>query len=267
MRVAVLIGLSYQNSIERTLPGVSIDLYLMTKLADRAGMDRVVVITDLCTDEPEDILTEAIIGEFAERDLYHFIAQIKAQGRYERFRSKAWLVERLEQLTHDSTDLLIYYSGHGSKKQFILPSLERLPMDSLLDYCDHPCRAFLIVDCCNASLSLPYRYQRRFRLSSKERFIKGRVLSILSSQDGENAYSSRHGSTFTRALARSLGLVGVKKGPSHSLTSWLKELRSLYQHATIDLRSSYPKEEMWPWLLGKRLNVTIGQGAVIVSLH
>jgi hypothetical protein len=258
MRVAILVGFCYKNGVEEYLPGVTIDLYLMYKLALRAKMDTVIV-TDIDEAEPTEILTEAIIDEIADRDLYTFME--RTQEQRELFRGKQWLEKRIGEISDRASDILFYYSGHADNGNFILPSLERMKMDSLLDYLDRPCRALIVTDCCNGdSWNLPYRYKKRFRLVAPpdRRFIEGNVLVLSASKEGESSYASRRGSSFTRSLAKCLGLCGVRKGARLTLEQLINLLQQSYRDSTVAIHSSYPgHRELWGWILGRSLDISI----------
>lgn len=262
MRTALLIGFSYTNGVETKLPGVSIDLYLMYRLAQVSKADNILVVTDIDKDEDNQLLTEAIVSEIADLDLYNFISRLKTQPGYIAYRNKQQLQELISQACQ-SDQLFLYYSGHGAEDSFILPSLERLDTCWIVDTirCCRVCQSLIVLDCCNASIDLPYKLAGRYRLRSRN-FVRPNILCLAASQQGESSYASGRGSTFTRSLVRALGagcLVDKGRRRSHrNLNHLVQRITSEYKGSTVNVYSSHPNiNNMYSWLYGKTMEVVV----------
>ena len=262
MRTALLIGFSYANGVETKLPGVSIDLYLMYRLAQNSKADNILVVTDIDKDEDNQLLTEAIVSEIADLDLYNFISRLTTQDGYISYRSKQQLQEVIVQACQ-SDQLFLYYSGHGAEDSFILPSLEKLGTCWIVDTirCCRVCQSLIVLDCCNASIDLPYKLAGRYRLRSRN-FVRPNILCLAASQQGESSYASGRGSTFTRSLVRALGagcLVDKGRRRSHrNLNHLVQRITSEYKGSTVNVYSSHPNiNNMYSWLYGKTMEVVV----------
>jgi len=246
MKVGFFLGFDYSGSTtERTLPGIIVDLYLMTRAVK---MDKLFVITDIDKDPEQTVLLKALLEEVAEVPILSYIQTIKQQQSHILFQDKNQIYQILQQHTLGAEHIFFYYTGHGSKGCLVLPNgelLSSLEIRSLLDGSNR--EIFAVVDCCHGDgLQLPYMMREgRYKLRSHD-FILGRFVCLSSTTPEEESTTSRIGSQFTRDVSKYL----------QSKFRNLFQLSVLLPNAKIS--SSYPNlSTIWNWVYGGTLSVTL----------
>lgn len=257
MPTALIIGFSYENSSELTLPGVSIDLYLIYKMVVRAKFTDILVVTDIENDQSEAILAEAIVSEIADSDLYRFLTRLKESSHYVKYTTKDALVEVIRQACQDD-QLLFYYSGHGRHRHFILPN-DKLSMTELVSSIRQECLA--IIDCCNGGLELPYRLNTSGYRLCNSIFPRATILCLSASQEGESSFASHKGSVFTRNIVKAICPDQVRKGRTKRRIQDIRD--EISKACPITISSTRPNvKDIWSWVRGKSIEVTIEDNLV-----
>jgi len=238
----------FQYDIDYYIPGIIRDLYTMYKFCTRNKFPKILVITDI-DDVDSKYLRELINKEYVEEDVYQFLDTIKNNGCYYRYKDRENF-EKVLSKNMNNDKILFYYSGHSEYNHFILPDKSVFNTKEITKMLNRDCEAMLIFDCCNCSnLGLPFMMcNGKYKLVGKE-FIKGKVILLASTLEGENSYSDKYGSLFTDSLLKCL----------HGYPSINKVVKLMgYKNTNINVFSSYPNlHNVWNWILGKKLVVDI----------
>lgn len=256
MRVGFFLGFEYSNSItERTLPGILVDLYLMTRIIK---MDKMIIITDIDKDPEQTVLLKALLEEVAEVPILSYIQTIKQQNNHVLFQDKNHLELIIKQESTGAQQIFFYYSGHGVDGSLVLPNGQTLSSLEVRSLLDGPNREiFAVVDCCHGDgLQLPYTMkQGRYKLRNHD-FILGKFVCLSSTTPDEESTCSRLGSQFTRDVSLQLE----------------KKIRNLYQVPNhipnAKISSSYPNiSTIWNWVYGGTLSITINNCTIGIQRY
>jgi hypothetical protein len=201
MVTALLIVFEYQT---RTLPGAFIDLCIVTRYAEYicGNNDKIHIITDISKISFPQHLNEALARSYITED--QKLLLIKYQKNIHLVESSKDLRSALGKFhCHDA--LFVYYSGHSSLGDIILPNNERISCNTVhSSIARSGSMIFWVMDCCYAQ-HLDCKYQWRdsqFYLLSSEPVLK-RMILIAAAEDQE-AKTTVLGSHFTRILFRLL---------------------------------------------------------------
>ncbi len=122
MRVAVLIGFSYNNTLHNSiLPGIIIDLYMAYKMALKSRPDKIIIITDITEDQKTQLLFNAIINDIVDESVLSFIEDIKDKRYYHKYINKLELINVLSNYLNIADQVFMYYTGHVKQGQIRLP--------------------------------------------------------------------------------------------------------------------------------------------------
>ena len=297
MKVALLLGFRYGNSYEDSvddksrnhLPGIIIDLYQAYQQACIAEADKIIVLTDIEKDQKTQLLLNAMIGGIVDANILSFIQILKENSHYLKYVGREQLIEVTSNITQDASQVFIYYTGHGSLGNLLLPRLNLevtfisddinpvkdeayismiVFRNLILSSADNEAYIFIVMDCCNGTgLDLPFRLEGKvYRLAhTKATFFQQKIICISSAMSDQSSGTSRNGSLFSQAFFRQL------RTPIHSMSSILataeKECAEKY-HQTAMIHSSYPDEDyIWIWLINSgKLNIKIDNINYIVEV-
>lgn len=282
MIAAILIGFEY--NIDQ-LTGTFIDLFRAYQWSSSfIDWRNIYLLTDITEVTVEHQLLTAVNKGIVSQLILKFYAKIKNEIRIIQSQSELILVLS-EILKKSFSKLVIYYSGHGVRKNensyLLLPNGQLFPfsdfLTDILRYVDTYTEIFMILDCCNPhGLLLPYKFNgETFRLKVNNcKFYTQPILLITSAEEEEKSLSTVHGSIFTQYLFQLLTLlqqpIVIEEGfdpqtliPTENnrhLNRLLRNLRIMinkvkletgYQQ-TVSIYSSYITDPiLWSWIGNK----------------
>lgn len=233
MRKALLIGFEYEGSLY--LPGITIDLYLAYKfLKDNGWKDEEIeILSDIKKDHPTEVLKRSILEKVVNSDILSFIADCKEKNIYITYNDYNHYNNFYITLNKDRlSNLFIYYSGHAKDGHLVLPNNA---LCSISNFKDAICRKnkyvhllneqqknveiFLIMDCCQCDIELPFILVDGVYRFENENFVYPAVISISSSLSDQNSFASKIGSLFSRHV---FDILNIHK--NKDITFILKEI-------------------------------------------
>ena len=200
MRKAILIGFEYKNG--KKLPGISVDLYLVYSFLKKSGWkeSEIIVFTDVRKDEQTENLKSALLEKIVDSNILTFIEDLKEKDQYIEFKSVNHYNNFISLFKNISNKTFIYYSGHSKNTNIILPNNSLISLDLFRDNLKAE-EIFLIMDCCQGGIKLPFILnEKTYRLQNEEVFIKPEIICISSSLHNENSLITKTGSIFTKNL-------------------------------------------------------------------
>jgi len=253
MPTAILIIFEYKI---KQLPGAIIDLYHSYKWCESFGCN-INVFTDIQKINNMSILEDAIDNKIVNEDIINFYEFLISKNIVTNpsellFKIKNKLMEI------DDNKLIIYYSGHGTEDNAVMPNGELLSFisfrENILESLDSYAEIFWILDCCNPNgLNLPFKLKNNsFELSSsKIQCVTQPILLLISSQSNEKSIATKYGSIFSRLLFNFLSKIKKNRNLKHLIDNLSKEINILntgYKQ-TISLYSSYIIHPiLWLWI-------------------
>lgn len=266
----VVFIISFQYSGKRYLPGAAIDVYHAYKWA-RGITNSIYVFTDFSLDNieiPSCVLDDKIVEEDVVT-LFKIIGRMVTSGN-----NKDDLLSWLHNISW-SNRVIIYYSGHGKKKELLLPNGEQLCTHTLRDVIKQEtqdnCEVFIIYDCCNPNnLDLPFQLKGNTFVNADNmltaKFCKQKILLMASSRQEEKSVATPYGSLFTRHLFNTLRSLDIDQVSDMDMSTWLSlKNRNLSRLAgrligsirkensekpqTVSIYSSHMQDPvLWLWL-------------------
>jgi len=255
MRIALLIGFEYDGDKDnKTLPGISVDLYSSYLCVSTMKMDKIIVYTDLVKDYSVKHFKESIINGTIDSGIISFIEDIKLLNQYRQYKSsivngfnKNNLEKTISELMDDKvSEVFIYFTGHAKDDHMILPNNNRIPLnyfrDLIVNKTLKSSSTIFIMDCCNGTgLGLPFTYypDKRIKNSIMNGDITGvyklnrnvkdfkfynmnrRIICLSSSKYDQNALISRNGSVFSLTL---FDLISRWNKDDDDITRYLPEI-------------------------------------------
>ena len=287
MRVAVLFIFSYHDSIVNEdrwkLPGIGIDLYHAYHFAQKIKADKILVVTDIINDLNVSSIKRTIVKGIVDVNIITLIDKIKKNNHYWYYTYKKELIQKINETISNSIQLFIYYTGHSSNNQLVLPRIEKMfsyvddpDDDPDADYYDanefmynltqsanSKAQIFCVMDCCQLTgMRLPFilrnkvYYTNISKINSKndvqnKRFFPTQeIICITSSAIDENVLIANHGSIFSRVLFKYLSNIKSSQSISNFLNVLTKECQKIFDQ-TSNVYVSYPNlKRIWAWILG-----------------
>nr|QBK93859.1 MAG: caspase [Pithovirus LCPAC406] len=193
MKEAIIIGFSYKQSI----PGVFFDLFRVYSFCKRRHFDKINVITDISHDYTD--ISRTVIKEGFNSDIFNFIEMIKLNDEYTMCTTSRMFTKTIERKTRNSKEnILVYYSGHCINSRIRLPNDDKVLLVRFKEMFTSGSKILFILDCCNASIDLPYKLKgNTFRSNNICREETGQILCICSSSTDEESALTSEGSLFT----------------------------------------------------------------------
>jgi hypothetical protein len=236
MKKAILIGFEYSG--EKRLPGIAVDIYQVYYFLRKKGwQDKdIKILTDIKKDLKTEILKAAILEKIVDSEILSFIEDTKERGQYIEFKSHNYY-NNFESVFENIEHCFVYYTGHSKNENIILPNDGLLSFQSFKNILitNISKEIFLVMDCCEKGISLPFQLNENIYRFENEYFVKPKFLCISSSLENEKSMTSRIGSFFTRYLFE------ILENPNLTLTDILKKLKKrLNLKQTANISSSYP---------------------------
>lgn len=274
----LIIGFSYIKSKQQeTLPVIS-DI--------RKVYDHFCNFEDITISVITDIESLSSREDVDTSDLY-FLSNIKAFQQYKLYTNSNDFLNFIRAKVKTKDKIIVYYSGHGSKKNIILPKSEaqvslifepqkdqhKIPYQTFRDtilYASHRNgQVLFLMDCCAGNgLDLPFKLDERgiYRLKHTQ-IPSQKVVCISSSISNEfSLYSKQKGSLFTNEM---MNIFSSKVSSYKELVNriGIHKLNHLYQ--SVNVYTSRPDlKYIWNWLLySSFLSVQIEYGSVIIEPH
>nr|QBK92898.1 MAG: caspase [Pithovirus LCPAC403] len=267
MKEIIIIGFSYKHfSLHDTIPGVYFDLFRVYSYCKEGNFDRVNVITDIKEDYTD--ISQIVIDNGFSSKIFDFIETIKRKGEYTMCTTSKMLIKILDRPTYEN--LIVYYSGHCIGSRVILPNDDRVSLSKIKEKCiniDAHQKILFILDCCNATLDLPYKLKgKTFRNNTMcdENKTNVEILCICSSSTDEESASSIEGSLFTQACFDLLReekrnrkhisnfLSNIQKGITGNAAAYSTNLNEKLTRPkqTSRIESSHPSPYiLWGWII------------------
>lgn len=206
--LVVLVGFGYWGTID-ALPGTIVDLYRMVKVARQVLLtDRVVVVSDITTEETVENLRDVVLEGDLEPDVFTFMSRLVEENRLVIWRPEVDLVRVCRA---GGSKLLVYFSGHGKLGALCLPNGALLRLDHFVDdiAAEAPTRQIVVVsDCCHAhTLRLPFVLSPgsgQWEQTGPCPKNAARVIALSASSLGQVSTTTTRGSAFTTRLADGL---------------------------------------------------------------
>ena len=198
MRCALLIGFEYKKY--KKLPGILVDLYQVYSFVKNIGWKdkEIYVFTDIEKDEHTNILKTSILEKIVDSNILSFIKDIKGKNQYISFKENDHYNNFnsifLRFTKYDN--LFMYYSGHSKDEYFVLPNQSLISIKTLLK----SKQIFIVMDCCEGGLKLPFVLNEKIYRLENENFIKPQIICIASSLNNQKSTITKSGSNFTRYL-------------------------------------------------------------------
>nr|QBK92401.1 MAG: caspase [Pithovirus LCPAC401] len=195
MKEAIIIGFSYKQSI----PGVFFDIFRVYSFCKKRKFDKISVITDISHDYID--ISRTVIKEGFNSDIFNFIETIKLNDEYTMCTTSRMFMKIIERKTRDSKkNILVYYSGHCINSRILLPNDDKVLLVKFKEMFTDCSKILFILDCCNASIDLPYKLKgNTFRSNNTCRDETSQILCICSSSTDEKSALTSEGSLFTRS--------------------------------------------------------------------
>ncbi len=193
MKEAIIIGFSYRKSI----PGVFFDLFRVYSFCKKRNFDKINVITDISHDYTD--ISKTVIKEGFNSDIFNFIETIKLNDEYTMCTTSRMFMKTIERKTRNSKgNILVYYSGHCINSRILLPNDDKVLLIKFKEMFTSGSKVLFILDCCNASIDLPYKLKgNTFRSNNTCQEERGQILCICSSSTDEKSALTSEGSLFT----------------------------------------------------------------------
>lgn len=274
-KLAILIGFTYDKEMDyddqydrNYLPGIIVDLYQAYKQCLSAGIDNILIITDIEDIKKTTQVQKAMVN--LGQDILNFIDTIKNNNNYHKYENYKTLIEVLRTNLKGVDHLFLYYSGHSHDGYILLPlctnnfisivssiedvddrsDINKLSIDILRNIICHYIKygtILIVMDCCNGkSLDLPYVMENemfKFNRSPNTKFYKQRIINITSSLSIQRSVATRCGSLFSYIFFELL------RNGTHSLKDISINIRRLCENdynQTMSIYSSYPDESVIP---------------------
>lgn len=217
MTGALLVGFEYANSKE-PLPGTEDDLASAIEYAKRISCDPLIIVSD--------------VASYIRHPSY-VSYKISLEYILLRFRGCKRMV--------------IYYSGHGTPRSWLLPDGRSIELETLardVSALKIPEVVWILDSCCAWHLNLPYLLEKAYYRRIREALPSSRILCLLATQD--LAWSTVSGSRFSR-LFFSLLREGVRYLPT-----------LVFRIGGIRVYSSRPGPLfLWEWMYGQTTRCSV----------
>lgn len=274
MTSVLIIGFDYFNTpTENTLPSIT-DMRYMYDYIRRVKPDKILVITDV---DEKDNVSKGIINP---NDIY-FINNIQSYNEYHFYQDKSDMISTIKNFVNTNHKLVIYYSGHGSNDNILLPMStqnvsfitnidnEQSAIDSknsnklsfedlkniITKYSPKNTQALFLMDCCAGNgLKLPFKMNDNGVYNLKSYNIPTQeIVCISSSLHNQSSISSINidglGSAFTKEFFE--GIIRIKNNISISYINLIKKIGSEKLNnydQTLNVYSSRPNlKKVWHW--------------------
>ncbi len=282
-----------------------IDLFRVHKYFTEIGCKSIYILTDLINDLNDESILHLLLNRNLSVDIRSFLAELRNNNQYREVKTKIDLLRNLEELLKlvaENKRIFIYYTGHGSDNNILLPNLEYLNVSDLHREVLNKCEKNLLIrnlisnteisyelfyffDCCAVStLFLPFKWDNRFRLANHA-FYQIPVTSLFAVNNNKSqAYADGRGSKFTQIIFKiwQENIVIITNTSNRSDTSNVEDHIITAKHhisynelieklkensVTFHIESSRLESYLPHWLMGFQYNIKLKENLVVIEIE
>ncbi len=292
-----------ENKInQEKLSSSYIDLFRVHKYFTEIGCKSIYILTDLINDLNDESILHLLLNRNLSVDIRSFLSELRNNNQYREVKTKIDLLRNIEELLKLVTEkkrIFIYYTGHGSENNILLPNLEYLDVSdlhkevlnkseknllihNLISNTQISYELFYFFDCCAVStLFLPFKWDNRFRLANHT-FYQIPVTSLFAVNNNKSqAYADGSGSKFTQFVFKILHQnIAVTTNTSeifneknHIVTakhyiSYNELIQKLKEDSvTFHIESSRIESYLPQWLIGFQYNIKSKENLVVIEIE